>query len=153
MDSLVRRLLSTNQPPENLNQATPAEVDDDFVVLHALSTLHRTQIPQKAIMTIAHPSRRRGRAAWDPRGPATRERTPAAPSRPTSSTQSPPHSVSLQNVDTTVSVCSTSGGACCSRDSNRARIRNHKVVRSLGLITCSKKSTSALSAARSGDRS
>lgn len=50
------RRLSINQPPERLHQATPAEIDDDFVVLHAIATLHGAKASQKTIVTIAHPS-------------------------------------------------------------------------------------------------
>jgi hypothetical protein len=48
--------LSINQPPEKVHHAAAAEIDDDLVVLHAVTTLHRAEIPQKAIVTIAHPS-------------------------------------------------------------------------------------------------
>jgi hypothetical protein len=48
--------LSVNQPLEWLYQATPAEIDNHFVVLHAVATLHGTKASQKTIVTIAHPS-------------------------------------------------------------------------------------------------
>jgi len=48
--------LSINQPPEKLHHATPAEIDNDFVVLHAVTALHGAETPQKAIVAIAHPS-------------------------------------------------------------------------------------------------
>jgi hypothetical protein len=52
----IRWLLSTNQPPEKLYHAAPAKIDDDFVVLHAVASLHRAKASQETIMTIAHPS-------------------------------------------------------------------------------------------------
>jgi hypothetical protein len=48
--------LSINPPPERLHQTTPAEIDDDFVVLHAIATLHGAKASQKTIVTIAHSS-------------------------------------------------------------------------------------------------
>jgi hypothetical protein len=48
--------VSINQPPEKLHHATPAEIDDDLVVLHAVTAFHKAEIPQKAIVTVAHPS-------------------------------------------------------------------------------------------------
>ena len=50
------RLVSTKKSAEKLHHAPPVEVDNDLVVLHALTSFHRTQVPQKAVMTIAHPS-------------------------------------------------------------------------------------------------
>jgi hypothetical protein len=45
-----------NWPPEKLRDATPAEVNDDLMVLHAPAALYGAQVSQKAIVTVAHPS-------------------------------------------------------------------------------------------------
>jgi hypothetical protein len=50
------RLVSTKKSAEKLHHAPPVEVDNNLVVLHALTSFHGTQVPQKAVMTIAHPS-------------------------------------------------------------------------------------------------
>jgi hypothetical protein len=50
------RLVSTKKSAENLHHASPVEVDNNLVVLHALTPFHWTQVPQKAPMTIGHPS-------------------------------------------------------------------------------------------------
>jgi hypothetical protein len=52
----IGRRPSTNQPPEELHHAAPAEIDDDFVVLHAVTALYGAEASQEAIVTIAHPS-------------------------------------------------------------------------------------------------
>jgi hypothetical protein len=51
-----RRFLSTDQSAEKLHHAAPIEVQDDLVVLQALTSFHRTKVPQQAVMTIAHSS-------------------------------------------------------------------------------------------------
>jgi hypothetical protein len=45
-----------NYPPEKLHDATPAEINDDLMVLHAPAALYGAQVSQKAIVTVAHPS-------------------------------------------------------------------------------------------------
>ena len=52
----IGRRPSTNQPPDELHHAAPAEIDDDLVVLHAVTALHGAEASQEAIVTIAHPS-------------------------------------------------------------------------------------------------
>lgn len=51
-----RRLSSAGQPPKKLHHAAQVEVDNHLVVLHALASFNRSKAPQKAVMTIAHPS-------------------------------------------------------------------------------------------------
>jgi hypothetical protein len=46
-----------NWPQEKLDDATAAEINDDLMVLHAPAALYGAKVSQKAIMTVAHPSR------------------------------------------------------------------------------------------------
>jgi len=45
---------------EKLHHAASAEIDHDFVVLHAVAALHLAKASQRAIVTIAHPSQLAG---------------------------------------------------------------------------------------------
>jgi hypothetical protein len=44
------------EPAENLYYAVPIDIYDDLVVPQALTSFHRTKVPQQAKMTIAHAS-------------------------------------------------------------------------------------------------
>src|SRR4051812_14794706 len=44
------------QPPEELQQAAQREVHNDLMMLQPLATLHRAEVPQEAIMAVAHAS-------------------------------------------------------------------------------------------------
>src|SRR5690349_4072794 len=41
---------------EQRRDTSATEIDDDFMMLHALPALHRTEITHKTIMTVAHAS-------------------------------------------------------------------------------------------------
>ena len=47
---------SREQPLDQVDDATGREVDNDFVMPHALAALDRAEISHKAIMTVAHAS-------------------------------------------------------------------------------------------------
>jgi hypothetical protein len=51
-----RRMTSRQKPLDQVDDATGREVDNDFVMPHALAALDRAEISHETIMTVAHAS-------------------------------------------------------------------------------------------------
>jgi hypothetical protein len=48
--------LPASSEGQNSEERSPSEVDDDLVVLQSLAALNRSQVPDDAVMAVAHSS-------------------------------------------------------------------------------------------------